>query len=135
MIPSVNLSVCQSGLNCISTRVTIRYLWIDLSSLVCCHCLPLRLVHMYDDDHDADDDDHHADLSLVHLDVCVLHPYEVLRGLQLTGLPEMLLWKSASVTGFFLLNHTSKYRAHLQSLMRAQLSGKLHVALDPTLFR
>eukprot|EP00884_Botryococcus_braunii_P008635 jgi/Botrbrau1/17773/Bobra.0127s0028.1 len=54
---------------------------------------------------------------------------------QLTGVPEMLLFKSATVAGFFLMDYMHLYRKHLTKLMTAFLNGKLHIALDPTPFR
>jgi hypothetical protein len=47
----------------------------------------------------------------------------------------MLLAKSASVTGFYLMDYAHLYRKHLARLMRAFLKGQLHIALDPTPFR
>lgn len=51
------------------------------------------------------------------------------------GLPELLLWRSASVAGFFLLHYASHYKTHLQRLVSAWQAGKLHVAMDPTTFK
>jgi hypothetical protein len=51
------------------------------------------------------------------------------------GLPELLLWRSATVSGFFLLHYAALYRKHLQKLVAAWRSGKLHVALDSGKFR
>ncbi|MEW5301521.1 MAG: hypothetical protein WDW36_004378 [Sanguina aurantia] len=46
------------------------------------------------------------------------------------GLPEKLLWKSASVSGFFLLRHAGLFKTHLARLMRLVSGGKLTVLLD-----
>ena len=51
------------------------------------------------------------------------------------GLPELLLWRSATISGFFLLQYASLYRQHLQKLISAWQAGKLHVALDSHKFR
>ena len=51
------------------------------------------------------------------------------------GLPEMLLWKSATVVGFFLLHYAHLYKKHLQRLVSAWQSQKLHVSMDPRQFR
>jgi len=51
------------------------------------------------------------------------------------GLPELLLWRSATIVGFFLLHYTSLYKEHLQKLVAAWQAGKLHVALDSGRFR
>ena len=51
------------------------------------------------------------------------------------GLPELLLWRSATVSGFFLLHYAALYRKHLQKLVTAWQAGKLHVALDSAQFR
>lgn len=50
------------------------------------------------------------------------------------GLCEKLLWKSASLVGFFLLQHRSRYGPHLSRLAGLRLAGRLHVALDPAAF-
>lgn len=50
------------------------------------------------------------------------------------GLPEMLLWKSATVRGFFLPHHTRHYKRHLAALTNQWLQGRLHVSLDPSRF-
>ena len=54
---------------------------------------------------------------------------------QVTGLPERLLNKSASVRGFFLPHHGRLFKAHFARLLGALQSGKLKAALDPTPFR
>ena len=51
------------------------------------------------------------------------------------GLPELLLWRSATISGFFLLQYASLYRQHLRRLVSAWRAGKLHVALDSHGFR
>ncbi len=51
------------------------------------------------------------------------------------GLPELLLWRSASVAGFFLLHYAAQYKKHLARLVGAWQAGKLHVALDSHDFR
>lgn len=51
------------------------------------------------------------------------------------GLPELLLARSASVTGFFLLHYTRLFRAHLGRLGRLLNTGRLQVHLDSTRFR
>ena len=51
------------------------------------------------------------------------------------GLPEMLLWKSATLVGFFLLHYAPLYRKHLQRLVSSWQSGKLHVSMDAQQFR
>ncbi|CAK0737375.1 hypothetical protein CVIRNUC_000902 [Coccomyxa viridis] len=51
------------------------------------------------------------------------------------GLPELLLWKSATVVGFFLLHYAHLYKSHLQRLVAAWQSGRLHVAMDGHGFR
>ncbi|KAK9805373.1 hypothetical protein WJX73_007858 [Symbiochloris irregularis] len=53
---------------------------------------------------------------------------------QLRGLPEQLLGKSASVTGFFLPQYFRRMRAHLPRLVEAWGSGRLQVSLDPRKF-
>ena len=53
---------------------------------------------------------------------------------ELKGLPEQLLNKSASMTGFFLPHHFRRMRTHLPHLVQAWSSGKLHVSLDPAKF-
>ena len=51
------------------------------------------------------------------------------------GLPELLLARSASVVGFFLLHYTRQFRSHLRRLSKLVASGKLQVNLDKTRFR
>jgi len=46
------------------------------------------------------------------------------------GLAEKLLWKSAAVSGFFLLRHAALWPAHLAALCRMAASGHLSVAVD-----
>ena len=51
------------------------------------------------------------------------------------GVPELLLWRGASISGFFLLHHAKLYHKHLTQLIAAWRAGRLHVALDPMRFR
>lgn len=53
----------------------------------------------------------------------------------LKGLPEMLLYKSASLNGFFLVHYAHLFKQHLGQLSRAMLQGQLKVNMDPTHFR
>ena len=53
----------------------------------------------------------------------------------MTGLPEQLLSKSASVRGFFLTPHARCFKSHLRKLLAGWESGKLQVTLDSTHFR
>ena len=46
------------------------------------------------------------------------------------GFPELLLWRGATATGFFLLHHLSKAPRHLAALERRLAYGKLKVAVD-----
>ena len=46
------------------------------------------------------------------------------------GLAEKLLWKSASVRGFFLLRYAPLWRLHLAALVALVGARRLHVALD-----
>ena len=46
------------------------------------------------------------------------------------GLPELLLWRSGTAWGFFLLHHLSRAPRHLAALERKLASGKLRVAVD-----
>lgn len=46
------------------------------------------------------------------------------------GLPEKLLMKSASITGFFLPLYAGHFRRHFQRLVRMVESGRLQVVLD-----
>lgn len=41
------------------------------------------------------------------------------------GLPEKLLWKSASLNGFFLPHHAKHFRRHLGRLCALYASGQL----------
>eukprot|EP00892_Ulva_mutabilis_P010540 jgi/Ulvmu1/7859/UM004_0090.1 len=50
------------------------------------------------------------------------------------GLPEQLLKKSASLIGFFLPSHASKYKQHLDKLMTLHEQGKLQVFEDSQRF-
>ena len=51
------------------------------------------------------------------------------------GLPEKLLWKSASVRGFFLPQHARHFRRHLAGLFELVRSGKMRIEIDPTSFK
>lgn len=53
----------------------------------------------------------------------------------LKGVPEMLLAKSASLTGFFLIHYAGLFRKHLSQLTRAMMQGQLKVNMDTTVFR
>lgn len=46
---------------------------------------------------------------------------------QYAGIAEKLLWKSASLRGFFLLHHAAEWRRHLQKLAAMLQAGKLKV--------
>ena len=46
------------------------------------------------------------------------------------GLPELLLWRGATATGFFLLHPLSRAPRHLAALERGLGAGKLTVAVD-----
>ena len=50
------------------------------------------------------------------------------------GLPERLLWKSATVEGFFLLHYVRRFRRHLHRLVALQQQGFLRVTVDPKEF-
>ncbi|KAF5830042.1 hypothetical protein DUNSADRAFT_15083 [Dunaliella salina] len=50
------------------------------------------------------------------------------------GLPEKLLWKSASMIGFFLLRYAQHFKAHLAELINQMDAGKLQVMVDPRRF-
>jgi len=50
------------------------------------------------------------------------------------GINEMLLFKSASVEGFFLLHFARKFKQHLRKLTHLSRSGQLKIALDPVPF-
>ncbi|KAK9819434.1 hypothetical protein WJX74_003860 [Apatococcus lobatus] len=54
---------------------------------------------------------------------------------EVKGLPELLLARSACVTGFFLLHYTRLFREHLGRLGRLVTTGRLKVHLDGTRFR
>ena len=55
--------------------------------------------------------------------------------MQVAGLPERLLNKSASVRGFFLTHHARHFKAHFARLLAAWQEGRLRAAVDPTPFR
>ena len=50
------------------------------------------------------------------------------------GLPEKLLKKSATLKGFFLPHHASKYAKHLDRLFELHKSGQLRVEIDKEQF-
>ncbi|GAB4818806.1 hypothetical protein N2152v2_005852 [Parachlorella kessleri] len=50
------------------------------------------------------------------------------------GVNEKLLMKSASITGFFLIQHTNLFRAHLKRLAGLLEAGQLRVEIDPRKF-
>ena len=51
------------------------------------------------------------------------------------GVNEKLLWKGASVEGFFLLHHAKRFQGALTQLAALTRSGQLKVAVDPVEFR
>ena len=53
----------------------------------------------------------------------------------LKGVPEKLLYKSASLTGFFVIHYAHLFRKHLAQLTRLMMQGQLKVNMDSTLFR
>lgn len=50
------------------------------------------------------------------------------------GLAEKLLWRSASVVGFFLPLHARHFERHTQRLCALLASGQLQSCVDPTPF-
>ncbi|EFN55092.1 hypothetical protein CHLNCDRAFT_134990 [Chlorella variabilis] len=50
------------------------------------------------------------------------------------GLAEKLLWKSATLQGFFLLHYASHWRRHLKKLAGLFQGGQLRVQMDPKRF-
>ena len=50
------------------------------------------------------------------------------------GLPEKLLWKSATLAGFFLLRHASLFGSHLSMLLALHAAGRLRVPIDGARF-
>jgi len=50
------------------------------------------------------------------------------------GLCEKLLWKSQTVTGFFLNHYINLWQEHIWKLYDLYSSGKLKIAIDPTRF-
>ena len=50
------------------------------------------------------------------------------------GLPEKLLWKSASLRGFFLPQYAAHFKRHLTGLFRLMQKGQLRGEIDPTRF-
>ena len=51
------------------------------------------------------------------------------------GVNEKLLWKGASVEGFFLLHHAKRFQGALTQLAALTRSRQLKVAVDPVEFR
>ena len=54
--------------------------------------------------------------------------------LQSYNLPSMLLWKSASIRGFFLNNFPEQFKPHMKRLTELVVGGKLKSIVDPTQF-
>ena len=50
------------------------------------------------------------------------------------ALPELLLWRGASATGFFLLHHARRFQGALSKLTRLVAEGKVSVAVDEERF-
>ena len=50
------------------------------------------------------------------------------------GLPERLLGKSATMSGFFYPHYFRKIKSHLPRLLQAWAEGRLHIAIDPARF-
>lgn len=50
------------------------------------------------------------------------------------GLCEKLLWKSQTVSGFFLLHYTRMYQEHIAKIHSLYSSGKLKILIDPKKF-
>ena len=46
------------------------------------------------------------------------------------ALPELLLWRGASVAGFFLLHHARRFAPALARLARLAAEGRLSITLD-----
>ena len=55
--------------------------------------------------------------------------------MQVTGLPEVLLNKSASVRGFFVTSHAKHFKSHFSRLLSQWESGELKITLDSKQFR
>lgn len=53
----------------------------------------------------------------------------------LKGVPEKLLYKSASLTGFFVIHYAHLFKKHLAQLTRLMMQGQLKVNMDSALFR
>lgn len=53
----------------------------------------------------------------------------------LKGVPEMLLYKSASLNGFFLIHYAYLFKQHLSQLTNFMLQGQLKVGMDSAEFR
>lgn len=50
------------------------------------------------------------------------------------GVAELLLAKSATMTGFFYPHYFRKIKSHLPRLISAWSQGRLHISIDPTRF-
>ena len=55
--------------------------------------------------------------------------------MQVTGLPELLLNKSAAVRGFFVTSHAKHFKSHFSRLLSQWESGRLKITLDSKQFR
>ena len=53
----------------------------------------------------------------------------------LKGVPEKLLYKSASLTGFFVIHYAHLFKKHLAQLTRLMMQGQLKVNMDSAVFR
>ncbi|KAA6421915.1 MAG: zinc-binding alcohol dehydrogenase domain-containing 2-like [Trebouxia sp. A1-2] len=53
----------------------------------------------------------------------------------LKGVPEMLLYKSASLNGFFLIHYAHLFKKHLGQLASSMMQGQLKVNMDSAVFR
>ena len=53
----------------------------------------------------------------------------------LKGVPEMLLYKSASLNGFFLIHYAYLFKQHLSQLTNFMMQGQLKVGMDSAAFR
>jgi len=52
----------------------------------------------------------------------------------LKGVPEMLLYKSASLNGFFLIHYAHLFKKHLGRLANSMMQGQLKVNMDSAEF-
>ena len=53
----------------------------------------------------------------------------------LKGVPDMLLYKSASLNGFFLIHYAYLFKQHLSQLTNFMMQGQLKVGMDSAAFR